>query len=198
EAPSRPAHRIQLTSSHAGTTTAGIAANLAASYADAGLRTLVVDANLAHPQVAQALGLDDVAGLADVLRGETTLARAVLGARDRPLGALPAGRASAADSRLLGGRELALLLSDLADSCDVLVIDTPPVLDAGDAAVISLFVDSTVVVAEPGPSTLHEVRAALDALGRVNARVAAVVLAPRPPGTVPAPRRAPAPSAAAP
>ncbi|MPY93062.1 MAG: hypothetical protein GEV08_08355 [Acidimicrobiia bacterium] len=188
---SGPPRRVQLTSASPGVNTAGLAADLASSFADIGLRALVVDANLRDPQLGAVLGLGRAPGLTELLRGERTVAEVVLAARDRPLGALPAGRPGPTAGELLGGGQLAALLAELADSCDVLVIDTPAVLDHADAAIVSLFVDTSLVATTPGRSTLHEVRAALDALGRVSARVGGLVLidgpyelsaAPAPPG----------------
>lgn len=173
---SRPVRRIQLTSACRSTDSSEVAANLALSLADAGFRTLVVDADLHRPRLATALGLGGAPGLAEVLRGELPIGDAVLSSRDRPVGALPAGRADEVARELLGGERLPLLLSQLAASCDVLVIDTPPVQERAEAAMVSLFVDATVVVTSPGRMAIPELRAAVAALGQVRAPLAGVVV----------------------
>ncbi len=172
----RPPRRIQITSSVGILDTSVVAADLAAAFAEAGLRALVVDCNLRRPGLAAALGLHGYDGVCEVLQGEAVLTDVVLGAPGRSLGALTAGRAGATADDLLGGVAFEQMLAELSRDCDVLVVDTPAVGDSADAVRVSGLVDTTLVVAASGRTSMDAVREALDLLERAGANVGGLVL----------------------
>lgn len=128
-----------------GKTTTAI--NLAAAFAQTDCSVLLVDANLREPACDVRLGLPDAFGLADVLAGRATLDDAIVEVRSGGLAVLPAGEPASNPSELLGSEDMQALLASAAERFDYVVIDSPAVLDATDAVVLSTLVDGVVLVA---------------------------------------------------
>lgn len=115
-----------------------LVANLAIVFAQLGQRTLVIDANLREPAQHHLFGLSGSAGLADVLKGRC---RADAGLQSIPyfdcLSVLCAGTAPPNPQELLSRLPFTQLLDDLSTRFDVLILDTPPLLEYADAHIIA-------------------------------------------------------------
>ena len=68
------------------------------------------------------------------------------------------------------------LLAEAADSYDLLLIDTPPVLAAADAAIIASMVDGVILLVRMGVTTKSAARSAQERLRLVGARILGTVL----------------------
>jgi non-specific protein-tyrosine kinase len=89
---------------------------------------------------------------------------------------LTAGPRPTNPSELLASGGLSNLLAALEERCDLVIIDSPPVLPYTDAAVVASSVDATILVARPRASKLTSLRRALRTLRVVESNVAGVVL----------------------
>ena len=94
-------------------------------------------------------------------------------------------------SDLLASGRLARLLDVLEEDCDLVIIDSPPVLPYTDAAITSNFVDTTIVVASGRESKMKSVNQALRTLRIVGAHVAGLVVSDLEPQQRRGPRRLP-------
>jgi capsular exopolysaccharide synthesis family protein len=118
-----------------------VATRLAVAAAAAGGDVILVDADMRRPQVAQRLGLaDHHDGLAAVLVGHATLEDALVEHQlDREddisgrLRVLPAGVPPPNPAQLLSSLQMRALLDSLRDRCDLVIIDTNPVLAVSDS-----------------------------------------------------------------
>ncbi|MFM7051357.1 MAG: GumC family protein [Planctomycetota bacterium] len=128
----------------AGTTS--FVTNLADSAAAAGRKVLVVDANFRRSNLAAAMGTEpDAKGLGDVLRGSATAAEAIRAAGGG-VDILSAGTVDNRVFELLGGKDMDRVLAELAAIYDLVVIDVPPVVVAGDGLVVANKADGAVIV----------------------------------------------------
>ena len=119
-----------------------VAAGLAVATARAGKRTILVDADLRHPQVSTRLGLAPGAGLADVLAGQRQLAEALVEYPVDEVGSglllvLPAGAPPPNPSALINSPQMAALLGQLERQADLVVIDTAAMARAAAIRAIS-------------------------------------------------------------
>jgi polysaccharide biosynthesis transport protein len=171
-------------------------ANLAVSYAQAGNRTILVDADLRHPSVYALFGVQSARGLTSVLMYETpTLSD---GEDEEPRRqsdlcahieaslvptAVPQLRILTAGPRL-GGNPAELfssattdnVLTHLRELADVVVLDCPPVLPVADTRILAAKGVSALVVAQAGRTRGQSLRLATEALLRARATVVGVVL----------------------
>lgn len=175
---------IMVTSSVAGEGKSTVAANLAAAFADAGVNTVLVDADLRRPKVHQFFSLPNEEGLTSVLDQRIdprALARAVHEAAGvGSLACLTAGPSTANPTRLLAGPGLGVAIQALR-KCALVIIDTPPTLPVADVGIIAAHADALVLVVRPDkvtPSVLEELRSRLGQLG--TKAIGVVVNAPDP------------------
>lgn len=152
------------------------AANLAIAMADAGLRVMLVDADLRRPKLASYLGLEGGAGLSDVLASRAQLADVVQRWGRQNLYVLLAGTVPPNPSELLGSKAMAQLVGDLESAFDVVLFDMPPLLPVTDAAIVAKSVGGAIVVVGAGRTTRHQLEGALTSLEQVGARVGGLVL----------------------
>ena len=146
------------------------AANLAVAFARAGRHVLLVDLDLRRPTLDRFFDLRGLPGVVDVLDGDVSLDEVIA---EQPthdshdgrgsLHVLPAGRVSSEAGELLLTRGLNSLLDRLAKQADIVLIDSPPMLNVGDALGLSARVDAMLVVVR-----LNEIkRTELKELGRM-------------------------------
>ena len=128
------------------------AANLAVAFARAGRHVLLVDLDLRRPTIDKFFDLRGMPGVVDVLDGDVSLDDVIAEypTEDSPdirgsLHVLPAGRVSREAGELLLTRGLNNLLDQLAKQADIVLIDSPPMLNVGDALGLSARVDAMLV-----------------------------------------------------
>ena len=159
---------------HEGKTT--FAAQLAASLARSGKRTLLLDGDLRHPNAHLALGLDLRAGLPELLRGEISPDEAVQPTAIDGLFAVTGGVCDYAAITALSRPETAALIKSLRDSFDHVVIDAGPVLAFADVLLLGQLSDLAIVATMRDVSRMPQVTSAVDRLRSVGIRVLGTVV----------------------
>lgn len=141
-----PRRCVMITSAVGGEGKTTLAAQLAGRCANAGLTTLLVDADLRRPSLGELLEVPEGPGLAEVLLGEATPEEAmVVIGNAGGFHLLPAGSGGHDPSRLLQGERLGQLLARLREAFDIVLVDAPPVLPVPDALLIGRWTDGAVV-----------------------------------------------------
>jgi len=158
--------------SHGKTT---VSFGLAATFARAGSRTLLVDCDLRRGRVAEMLSMPRSPGLMEVLVGDVPLGEAIHHTSVGMLDVITAGRRSGDPSELLAN-EFPAILSRLEEHYEAIVIDCPPVVPISDARVIARYADATLIVASAGAVRRRQVRSAVDRLELISVRPTAAVL----------------------
>ena len=173
----RRARVLQVASAVPGEGKTSVAVNLAVVAAQAGLRTVLVEADLRRPAVAELLRLDPTQGLSDVLSGKAT-ARDLLCEVDGvpDLMVLPAGADNGTPAELLASPRLDELIETLRNESDLVVVDGPGVLGVADALEVARDADTIVLAVRQGTSQSKQVAAALQRLHQINVPVSGVVL----------------------
>ena len=110
-----------------------VSSNLAISLAQAGQRTLLVDADLRKPKAHDIFGLSQEPGLSNVLVGDAPMSAAVRETTVPGLSVLVAGRIPPNPTELLGAPRFRELMTTLRTHFDWIIVDTPPVMAVADA-----------------------------------------------------------------
>lgn len=121
-----------------------LAWNLAAGFARTDLRALFIDANLVNPTIDRHLNVQQ-AGLAEVLRGETSLAEAAIPTAVPNLDCLTAGRPDPEARRCLDKPAFSRLLDRARAAYDLIVIDSCALSEAVDPLCLAQRADATIV-----------------------------------------------------
>ncbi|WP_295786159.1 polysaccharide biosynthesis tyrosine autokinase [uncultured Microbacterium sp.] len=182
---------VLVTSARDGDGKSVVVANLAASIAQLGRSVLVIDANLRAPAIG---GMFDAPRgsltLAELLNLSTTLPASLGLARSTDgVDVLVAGRVSTNPSNLIGTAAMERVMKQLAQRYDHILIDSPAVLTATDAVLLSKLADATLLVAGVGVSGAADVVTASSRLRAVRADVLGAVVS-REPKSSPAPATA--------
>lgn len=135
-----PPRVIALTSSVAGEDAHATAVMLARAAGISGARTLLVDANLAHPRLARLLDRDNP-GLVGLLDGTSQSVDLIVKDPQTGLDLLPVPRG--ADAAMTHGR-LAHAIGRLRTEYDLIVLIGPPVLTTADAGLVGRVADQVL------------------------------------------------------
>jgi succinoglycan biosynthesis transport protein ExoP len=173
----RPVHTLQITSPNAGEGKTATLSNLAVALARAGKRVGLVCCDLRRPRLHEFFGIANRVGFTSVLLGEVSLDAAMARVTgETNLAVLPAGPLPPNPSELLASPRAAEVLTALQAHFDVVLVDSPPVLPATDATVISGRVDVSLLVASAGETGRKEMTRAIELLRQVDAPLIGVVL----------------------
>jgi succinoglycan biosynthesis transport protein ExoP len=154
-----------------------VVANLGIALAQAGFHVVLVDADLRHPMLGRVLGLSNKAGLSDVLAGRAQPNEAILRWRQGyQLDVLPAGTIPQNPSELLGSERLNRLLGMFQKRCDIVIFDSPAVLEFTDAAVVGKLTSDLLLVSRPSAIHVDELESATEALRAAGVLVSGLVL----------------------
>lgn len=197
----RPVRTVLVTSGlpEEGKTT--VAASLASAAAATGQSTLLVDADLRRPMVAQRLGVARTPGLSEYLAGTATpqeilqvhelpargapgapVARPRSGENGAPSGlqralvCIAAGQPPPRPAELLASARAHQFLQRVGKVYDLVVIDTSPLLSSADPLELIPHVDAVMLCVRVSRSTRDEAKAVLDALARLPERPTGVVV----------------------
>lgn len=160
-----------------GKTTAAV--NLAVTLAQLGDKTLLVDADLRKPGINRALSLVDGkhAGLSSYLAGVSSLDLITV---PHPaitnLAAIPTGPIPPNPADLLSSRRLTELIGELRSRYKFIVIDSPPIMAATDAVILSVLVDGVLMVVRSGETPKEAFVRTRDLLAGVKCHMLGVVL----------------------
>lgn len=160
-----------------GKTTA--AANLAVTLAQLGDRTLLIDADLRKPGVGRLLNLNGskYAGLSSYLAGVSSLDLVTVQHPAIPnLSAIPTGPLPPNPADLLSSHRFADAIAELRTKFKFIVIDTPPVMAATDAVILSVKADGVLMVVRSGETPKEAFTRTRDLLMSVKCRLLGVVL----------------------
>lgn len=160
-----------------GKTTA--AANLAVTLAQLGDKTVLVDADLRKPGVGRLLnlGTGKYAGLSSYLAGASTLDLVTVQHAGVPnLAAIPTGPLPPNPADLLSSHRLADAITELRTKFKFIVIDSPPIMAATDAVILSVQADGVLLVVRSGETPKEAFTRSRDLLTSVKSNLLGVVL----------------------
>ena len=175
-APKEDAKAIHITSPAPGDGKSTLASNLAITMAQAGQRTLVLDADLRKPVQHKIFEVDDDKGLSSVLAGRDTIEQAIRPGVVDNLDILACGPDVPNPSELLDSDVFRETLKKLTERYDRVIIDSPPVGPVADAQILAAICDITVLVLRAEKSTRRQAQHARDSLLSVGAQLLGAVV----------------------
>jgi tyrosine-protein kinase Etk/Wzc len=155
------------------TTTAG---NMAVSFAQQGMRVLIADCDLRRSRLHKLFGISREPGLTEFVLGQVDQDAVVRETAVPGLYVLPSGQLPPNPAELLGGNKMRDALAKLSEAFDLVVLDTPPLLAASDAAILATLADGVVMVVRAGVTEIEAGQQAIQQLASVGARVVGAVL----------------------
>ncbi len=160
---------ISFTSSHMGEGKSTVCANMALAFAEAGFKTLIIDADMRKPTINKYFKIKSSPGLSDILGG-LVKENFIYPTKFKNLHVLPSGTIPPNPSELLTSERMTLLLNELRNTLDYIFIDTPPALIVTDALAISDKVTGTVIAVRQNFSRTNLIKDAVEAINKVNGK----------------------------
>ena len=136
---------ILFTSGMPGSGTTTVISNVAAAASSVESRVLVIDANLRRPAMHNVFRLEAGPGLAEVIRGDASLADAVQ-RTERGFEVLSAGAQRGHEYEKFNTSVMQKILDEASSEYDLVLIDTPPAVVAADALSLAARTDASVLV----------------------------------------------------
>ncbi len=165
----QPIHTVVMTSPSPAEGKSLSAANLALAESHlAGNTTLLADFDFRRPIVHTMFGIDRSPGITDYLLGKAPLNKCIKKIAGTTLYVLPAGEAVINPLELLNLREVRLLLDRLPSLFSWIILDSPPLLFAADANLLSTMCHGTLLVVRIGHTTIDSVTRAMQSLCNNN------------------------------
>ena len=168
---------VLITSAIGGEGKTTLAAQLAARCGNAGMSTLLIDADLRRGALSLLLEIPDGPGLSDVLKGESTVEDVAVSVQGGAFSLLSAGTPIRDTSTVLQDRRrFEKLIAQLRQVYDLIIIDSPPVLPVPDALILGQWTDGAVLAARYDISRFPQVERARGQLDRAGIAVLGTVI----------------------
>lgn len=166
---------VLITSADPGEGKSLCAFNLATVMALDGKRVILLDCDLRRPAQHLLANLQLEPGFSNVLAGEIPLDQALRPTAIANLSLLSAGALPPNPPELVGSKEGRNLIERLKSMCDLVIIDSPPVLSLTDAQVLSSLADGVVLVVAADTTPKPNVQRAQAMLRHVGGRLLGVI-----------------------
>ncbi|MBK9122009.1 MAG: CpsD/CapB family tyrosine-protein kinase [Chloroflexi bacterium] len=173
----RPVTAFVVTSAQGADGKSEATANLAAVFALAGHRTILVDGDLRKPQQQRIWGVDNARGLGEMFADDVAMSNPPLvQTAVENLSLLPAGTSTLSPSDLFANPRLNDIIGVLRARANYVIFDAPPALAVSDAALLGVRLDGAILIAKAGSTRRDHLARATEALERVHVRVLGAVL----------------------
>ncbi len=154
------------------------AANLALSFAQMAVPTLLVDANLRKPRLASLFGVDsNTEGLVEALTHAEGHAPPLAVDIVPGLSLLVAGATAPHPQELLSSKEFLNLSQNAQRNYGVVIYDTPAALESADAYVVASRVGSAILLGRRNRTKVSDVKTVAQTLESFQCEIAGTVLA---------------------
>lgn len=151
------------------------AANIAVSMAQQKEKVLIIDANLREPELHSIFKISNTVGLTDVLTGKSTFEDAIYPTEIGRLAVLTSGVIPFNPAEILGLDKLGDLLREVKQIYDIILIDSPGILEVADTKVLANRCDGVIIVLSEGSTSKFKAIEAKKALDFTESKILGVV-----------------------
>ena len=154
-----------------------LVSNMATALAEINQRVLLIDADTRKPRQHSIYGVGNERGLTTLLLDATVKPSEVIAESTVPgVWVLPAGPGVASATNLLYGTAMGRLLDALREEYDVVLIDTPPMLQIPDARILARMAGGVILVLRAGKTTRDAAKAMRNQLQQDGTKIIGTIL----------------------
>lgn len=176
---------LLITSTMPGEGKSWISANLATTFAQAGKRTLLIDADMRQGRIYKIFGSTNVPGLSNYLSGidndgifsrTSNIMKYVKQTEIQNLCIMPAGNVPPNPSELLSDDVTIKMLEEYKKHFDFIILDGTPCTLVTDSIIISRIVDTTVIVTAHKSTKKENLIKVKKSIENVGGKIAGVII----------------------
>ena len=170
-----------------------VSVNLAVSLAQAGIKTLLVEADLRRPRFAEIFGIEEKAGLVEIVLGKfpwrdtvKTINDIIIGKMNMDdvmltpglgnLNIITSGGVPSNPAELIGSEGFKNFLKDVKRRYDIVIFDSAPILAVADAAILAQNMDGVFLVHRIGSLSMGILKRAAAQLTRIKSNLIGIIL----------------------
>ncbi len=154
-----------------------VAANVAATFAQNGFKTLIIDLDMRKPRVEKVFGISKRAkmGVVNHFVKNVPLEEVTINLMEN-LDIIPVGPLPPNPTVILTNPRFPEIIAQLRKNYDKVVVDLPPVLAAADALIVGKYVDGLIIVVRMSQTLKPSLRTAYDNIRTSGNKLLGVVL----------------------
>ena len=153
-----------------------VSVNLSAVLAQLGHSVLLIDTDLRRGTLHEILGVDCLPGLAEILTGQEKLDRVINKTEIPNLDLITKGGVVENPSEILSQANLRATIRALAEEYHYVIIDSPPILDVADAAIVGQWAGLVLMVTRAGTVTAYDIQQSLKRMHLTGVKVDGCVM----------------------
>ncbi len=170
-----PLNTLLISSADAGEGKTTVSTNLAISMALSNKKVVLLEADLRRPQLQFLLEKEDVFGLTDIILGQSKLSDVIIPWDGLTLEVIPAGTIPPNPLELITSKKMDDILSELKERADIIIIDGPPFIIT-ETSILADKADGLLLVVRPGFTREGKIKAMIEQIERVGAKVIGIAL----------------------
>lgn len=171
---------ILITSTLPGEGKSWVSSNLATTFAQAGKKVILIDADMRKGRQYTIFGIAPRPGLSNYLSNfeeeKIELTDYIQETEVDGLYVIPAGNVPPNPSELLVSENMLNLIESLKEICDIVILDGPPTQLVTDSLIMARIVDSTVIVTASNQTKKDELRRIVENIKNVGGKIAGIVV----------------------
>jgi tyrosine-protein kinase Etk/Wzc len=168
-------NRVLITGATPGVGKSFVSVNFSAIQANAGKRVLLIDSDLRKGHLNHFFGVPREGGLSELVAGTTAIEQAIRVDVLPNLDLLTTGILPPNPAELLMSASFATTLENLSKRYDLVIVDTPPVLVAADAAAVAVTGGTILLVARAGQTQTGELLESAKRLAHTGKAISGVL-----------------------
>ncbi len=160
-----------------------ISANLTEVFAQLSKKVLIIDADMRLGELHKMFNIEQITGLADYLSQkdddsliDSTIAKFIHPTTMDYIDFMPRGQHPHNPTSLLASDKFSKLMAQLNTHYDYIIIDSPPILAASDAVILSQYADKVLMVTRYDVSIEGQLVYAINQLNKANVQVDGIIL----------------------
>ncbi len=153
-----------------------ISANTAITYAQSGMKTLIIDGDMRKPSQHYLFQEPNARGLSTAIVEGEPIEHYVIPTRVNNLSLLTAGPIPPNPSELIASERFKEIFEELKTQYDMIIIDTPPILTVTDAQLFAKLTNNAVLVIDASQNNRNEVMRGKELVEKSGARILGVIL----------------------
>lgn len=152
--------------------------NIATAFAEAGKKTILVDADLRLGRIHEIFNVRNTTGLSNMLAEHKTakFADHVSKTKIKNLSIISRGTVPPNPSELLDSEDMDRTIKHLKEQYDCIIIDGAPISGLSDSLVLGKKVDKTVIVCSTNTTSIDDLDKTVKSLKNIDVKIAGIVM----------------------